>query len=93
MSFFGMSRRSSATDSLKASLYLPVRLQVFQEMLVGHHGFALPLGEGSQVLFILAESLAHSVIDEVRHGPLGMGRLDSRGSMQVWAEVDRGTPW
>jgi hypothetical protein len=68
-----------------------MRLQVSQEFLVGHYGFALSLDEGSQVLLILAKGQAHSVIDEIRHGALGMGRLYSKSSVQVRAEVNCGT--
>jgi hypothetical protein len=66
-------------------------LQVFQKVLVGHHGFFLSLNEGSQILLILAKGQAHSVIDEIGHGALGMGRLYAESSMQVRTEVDCGT--
>jgi hypothetical protein len=39
--------RSLATDFLKRSLYLPLRLQVFEELLVRHRGLVGSLIEGS----------------------------------------------
>jgi hypothetical protein len=68
-----------------------MRLQVSQEILVGHHEFRLSLDEGSQVFLILAEGHAHSIIDEIGHRALGIGSFYAKSSMQIRPKVDCGT--
>lgn len=65
-------------------------LQVLEERFIGHFRFRDAIIEDRQILLILAQRLAHGIVDDFRHGLVSVCRLQAQGLVQDGVEIDRG---
>ena len=72
------------------SLDLATPPEILDDRLERKIRFGFTEFECGQILGVLAQRCLDGVVDEVGHGSVGLGRLQTQGSVDLGIEVDRG---
>lgn len=67
-------------------------MEVFKDLLKLHVRFLGPSPEAGQVLGVFRQAVPDGLIEKIGNAPIGLGRLETQGSMQSRVQIDGYTP-
>ena len=71
------------------SLYLATPFEILDDGLEREVGLGFAKFERRQIVGILGKARLDRIVDQLRHGSIGLGRLETQGSMDLRVEVNR----
>jgi hypothetical protein len=88
---FSLASISLIAEVLIGTLYRATPLQPPQHLLERNTPLSRSLLEGGQILGVFSQTLFDGLVDQFRHRPVALRSLQTKGSVDLAIEVDRGS--